>query len=57
VVAEGRRCRKRDGRGGRVMVGGAGSDEKGLEFYAGGFEVGDINEDLNDLAKVLGREL
>ena len=56
MVAEGRRCRKREG-GGGVVRGGAGSDEKILEFYARSFEVRDVDEDLDDLPKVLRGEL
>ena len=44
---------KGDGGGCRVVRGRAGGDEEGLKFRAGGFEVGDIDENLDDLAKVL----
>ena len=43
-----------DGGSGRVVGGGASGDEESLEFDASGFEVGDVNENLHDLAEILG---
>ena len=45
-----------DGGGCGLVRGGASGHEEGFKFGAGGFEVRDVDQDLNDLAEVLGGE-